>query len=150
MESASILYTTDTVDWVCDNYNWIEIPAELDTSDQTVTARIPNEAQYYFVNGISNNGTLFSSSMRKAEPDPKFAAYPEFSWDHVPLYMHMRKSTAFNQEELEYLAGFPILTLKKPPEPTRMDLQRKELWKRQEASKPSIRIQKYSTTGTPC
>ena len=39
--------------------------------------------------------------------------YPEFSWDHVPLYMHMRKSLAFTQEELEYLAGFPIITLEK-------------------------------------
>ena len=25
--------------------------------------------------------------------------YPEFSWDHVPLYMHIRKSAKFNQEE---------------------------------------------------
>jgi len=39
--------------------------------------------------------------------------FPEFSWDHVPLYMHMRKSKAFTLEELEYLAGFPIITLEK-------------------------------------
>jgi hypothetical protein len=39
--------------------------------------------------------------------------YPEFSWDHVPLYQHMRKSKAFTTEELEYLAGFPIITLEK-------------------------------------
>ena len=39
--------------------------------------------------------------------------YPEFSWDHVPLYMHMRKSKAFTPEELKYLAGFPIITLEK-------------------------------------
>lgn len=38
---------------------------------------------------------------------------PEFSWDHVPLYMHMRKSTDFTQEELNYLAGFPLITLEK-------------------------------------
>ena len=25
--------------------------------------------------------------------------FPEFSWDHVPLYMHMRKSEAFTREE---------------------------------------------------
>ena len=39
--------------------------------------------------------------------------FPEFSWDHVPLYMHMRKSEAFTPEELKYLAGFPIITLEK-------------------------------------
>ncbi len=39
--------------------------------------------------------------------------YPAFSWDHVPLYMHMRKSEAFTPEELKYLAGFPIITLEK-------------------------------------
>lgn len=39
--------------------------------------------------------------------------YPDFSWDHVPLYMHMRKAEAFTPEELAYLAGFPIITLEK-------------------------------------
>ena len=38
---------------------------------------------------------------------------PLFSWDHVPLYMHMRKSAAFTQKELDYLAGFPLITLEK-------------------------------------
>ena len=45
--------------------------------------------------------------------DADYKHYPEFSWDHVPLYQHMRKSIAFNQEELEYLAKFPIITLEK-------------------------------------
>ena len=43
----------------------------------------------------------------------EYKNYPEFSWDRVPLYMHMRKSQAFTQEELEYLAGFPLITLEK-------------------------------------
>ncbi|MEX0321882.1 MAG: putative glycoside hydrolase [Puniceicoccaceae bacterium] len=41
------------------------------------------------------------------------AHYPEFSWDHVPRYMHLRKAEAFNQEELHYLSKFPIITLEK-------------------------------------
>ena len=40
-------------------------------------------------------------------------AYPEFTWDRIPLYMHMRKATSFTQEELNYLAGFPLITLEK-------------------------------------
>ena len=39
--------------------------------------------------------------------------YPEFSWDRVPRYMHMRKARAFTKEEFEYLAKFPIITLEK-------------------------------------
>lgn len=38
---------------------------------------------------------------------------PDFSWDHVPLYMHVRKASDFTPEELEYLAGFPLITLEK-------------------------------------
>jgi hypothetical protein len=38
---------------------------------------------------------------------------PDFSWDTIPLYMHVRKATAFTAEELEYLASFPLVTLEK-------------------------------------
>lgn len=38
---------------------------------------------------------------------------PQFSWNHVPLYMHVRKSTAFTSKELEHLAEFPLITLEK-------------------------------------
>lgn len=113
LETASLYYTTDTSDWDCENYEWIEMPVELDTAVHCLCARIPSDAQYYFVNGLSQEGILHSSSMRKVEDDPAYATFPEFSWDHVPLYMHGRKSTAFTQEELEYLAEFPILTLEK-------------------------------------
>lgn len=39
--------------------------------------------------------------------------FPDFSWDAIPLYMHVRKATAFTAEELEYLASFPLVTLEK-------------------------------------
>lgn len=44
---------------------------------------------------------------------PIVQSRPQFSWDHVPLYMHIRKSTAFTKKELDYLAGFPLITLEK-------------------------------------
>ena len=40
-------------------------------------------------------------------------AYPEFSWDRLPLYIHVRKAAAFDQEELAYLASFPLITFEK-------------------------------------
>jgi len=39
--------------------------------------------------------------------------YPDFSWDTLPLYMHVRKSDAFSDEELDFLASFPLITLEK-------------------------------------
>jgi hypothetical protein len=39
--------------------------------------------------------------------------YPDFSWDTLPLYMHVRKADAFTDQELEYLASFPLITLEK-------------------------------------
>jgi len=39
--------------------------------------------------------------------------FPEFSWDHVPLYVHIRKNTEFTAEEIEYLATFPLITFEK-------------------------------------
>ena len=38
---------------------------------------------------------------------------PEFRWETLPLYMHIRKLDAFTDEELNYLAGFPLITLEK-------------------------------------
>ena len=39
--------------------------------------------------------------------------FPEFSWDRLPLYIHIRKATAFTPEEIEYLATFPLITFEK-------------------------------------
>jgi hypothetical protein len=38
---------------------------------------------------------------------------PEFSWDTVPRYMHVRKATAYTSEEIEYLSTFPLITFEK-------------------------------------
>jgi len=44
---------------------------------------------------------------------PVAERFPDFSWDRVPLYMHIRKSTGFTPEELRYLAGFPLIAFEK-------------------------------------
>ncbi len=48
--------------------------------------------------------------------DPSTATpsrYPRFSWDHVPLYMHIRKDVAYTPEELRFIARFPLITFEK-------------------------------------
>jgi len=38
---------------------------------------------------------------------------PEFSWDKMPLYMHLRKSTAFTNKEVKFIAKHPLITFEK-------------------------------------
>lgn len=38
---------------------------------------------------------------------------PSFSWNKLPLYVHIRKDTEFTDEEIAYLATFPLITLEK-------------------------------------
>ncbi len=40
-------------------------------------------------------------------------AYPEFSWDRVPLYMHIRKAKSYTDAEIKFLARFPLITFEK-------------------------------------
>lgn len=47
------------------------------------------------------------------EPPEGQASYPEFSWDHVPLYMHIRKDSAYTDEEIAFIAKFPLITFEK-------------------------------------
>ena len=39
--------------------------------------------------------------------------FPDFSWERVPRYIHIRKDTAFTEEETRYLATFPLITFEK-------------------------------------
>ena len=39
--------------------------------------------------------------------------FPVFSWDKMPLYMHIRKSSAFTADEIQFLANFPLITIEK-------------------------------------
>ncbi|MCM2369623.1 putative glycoside hydrolase [Aporhodopirellula aestuarii] len=57
-----------------------------------------------------------NNSVRAVEPSAPPAdreRMPDFSWDHVPLYVHIRKDTAFTDEEIRYLATFPLITFEK-------------------------------------
>ncbi|HIG52684.1 MAG TPA: hypothetical protein EYG11_23340 [Candidatus Latescibacteria bacterium] len=39
--------------------------------------------------------------------------FPEFSWDYIPRYMHVWKRASYTDEELEFLADFPLITFEK-------------------------------------
>ena len=39
--------------------------------------------------------------------------YPAFTWDRIPLYMHIRKAKAYTEQEIAFLAKFPLITFEK-------------------------------------
>ncbi|MCP5538204.1 MAG: hypothetical protein H7A51_18475 [Akkermansiaceae bacterium] len=45
--------------------------------------------------------------------DAKKTGYPAFSWDRIPLYMHIRKATSYTDKEIAYIAKFPLITFEK-------------------------------------
>lgn len=48
-----------------------------------------------------------------ADPSPPKHHYPEFSWDRIPLYMHVRKAKSYTGDEIAFLAKFPLITFEK-------------------------------------
>lgn len=54
-----------------------------------------------------------SKAVEKDKSSESHTNLPEFSWDTMPLYMHLRKATAFTNEEINYLAKYPLITFEK-------------------------------------
>ncbi|MEP5341562.1 MAG: putative glycoside hydrolase [Algibacter sp.] len=51
--------------------------------------------------------------VEQVKNNESYSKLPEFSWNTMPLYMHLRKATAFTNKEIEYLAKFPLITFEK-------------------------------------
>ena len=60
---AAAYYTCDTADWGANAYKWIKIEVEI--SNKTITTNLPEEAEYYFVNGVTPDKMMYSSEMVK-------------------------------------------------------------------------------------
>jgi hypothetical protein len=57
---------------------------------------------------------FFLTAHAEGEPSaPAASRLPHFSWDRVPLYMHIRKAKNFTEDEIKYLASFPLVTFEK-------------------------------------
>ena len=55
----------------------------------------------------------FSAQATEPPPAQNANRLPEFSWDRVPQYMHIRKAKNFTDNEIKYLATFPLVTFEK-------------------------------------
>lgn len=56
---------------------------------------------------------LATAGLCLATDPPSTDRLPIFSWDRVPQYMHIRKATEFTEDEIKYLASFPLVTFEK-------------------------------------
>ncbi|TWU64677.1 putative glycoside hydrolase [Crateriforma conspicua] len=48
-----------------------------------------------------------------AVPSQRAVNFPQFSWDRIPRYMHVRKARSFTDDEIQYLSKFPLITFEK-------------------------------------
>ncbi len=62
-----------------------------------------------FTNVVVANENTDRSSSKAAATDKM----PAFSWDTLPLYIHVRKAMAFTPQEIDHLASFPLITFEK-------------------------------------
>lgn len=85
--------------------------------------RIKIKKQVLRVGAIATSINLFTLScnaqdkeVNKEASSPVTARqenFPEFSWDRIPLYMHIRKAKAYTADEIEFLSKFALLTFEK-------------------------------------
>ncbi len=62
---------------------------------------------------LPNSSAQESVRVPVTHDDQRRGQYPEFTWDHVPLYMHVRKAKSFTDDEIKFLARFPLITFEK-------------------------------------
>ena len=56
---------------------------------------------------------LCTAQAEKTSPTQATDRLPVFSWDRVPQYMHIRKAQNFTEDEIKYLATFPLVAFEK-------------------------------------
>ena len=59
--------------------------------------------------GLAADSLRISDGSRFVSKD----LYPRFTWDRIPLYMHIRKAKSYTDKEIAFLARFPLITFEK-------------------------------------
>lgn len=84
----------------------------------TLSASVANETNINFRSSLKNDLDLCLWKRRDVSESAALSAVtrsilPEFSWETLPLYMHIRKADVFSNKELQFLSEFPLITLEK-------------------------------------
>ncbi|MBU3011371.1 acetylxylan esterase [Polaribacter vadi] len=65
IESAVLHYTTDVANWAQDTYDWLNVPATINQTTNKITAEIPENTKYYYINVTTDNDFIYSSVMKE-------------------------------------------------------------------------------------
>ena len=65
IKKAALYYTTNAKDWDYESYKWIKVPIVLSDSKNIIKTKLPKDAQYFFINVITTDNLMYSSSMVK-------------------------------------------------------------------------------------
>lgn len=60
---------------------------------------------------VSTSSCVMADALKERRAMQK--KFPEFFWDQIPRYMHVWKRASYTDEELEFLADFPLITFEK-------------------------------------
>ena len=63
----------------------------------------------------NNKDKIKNENQEEFITDLKIAdnGFPEFSWDKMPQYLHVRKHKGYTPEEIKFISQFPLITLEK-------------------------------------
>ncbi|MEP3480375.1 MAG: putative glycoside hydrolase [Fuerstiella sp.] len=67
----------------------------------------------FITNFVRLSAQQSNGSASMAEQTESKRAYPDFTWDRIPLYLHIRKATSFTDDEIKFIAKFPLVTFEK-------------------------------------
>jgi hypothetical protein len=67
LSEAKLYVALDTSNWECENYKWTEKPAIVDQVNKIISCSIPQETEYFFINGITDEGIMYSTPMKRVE-----------------------------------------------------------------------------------
>ena len=99
-------------------HNWRQVgneisPSRAEIEQSTVKFLVDHlqpDAKEEFSPTSDQQATAISQASEGEKPRPE---YPEFTWDRIPRYMHIRKAQSFTEEEIKFLARFPLITFEK-------------------------------------
>ena len=66
IDSALLIYTTDSMNWDYTSLVWTEKKAVVDSGLSQISSEIPKGTQFFFINVYTSEGFIFSSPMKKA------------------------------------------------------------------------------------
>lgn len=84
----------------CSKVRLVENDQELRLLDTRIIIAIIGLLIASPLDSSAHDATEISQTIKGEKPRPE---HPEFTWDRIPLYMHIRKAKTYSEEEIKFL-----------------------------------------------